>query len=48
MACHYLYLKDQREFFSMMKNRDLELIIKMVKCVKLFDNYYFYCQSDEI
>ena len=33
MACHYLYLKDQREFFSMMKERDPELIMKMVKCV---------------
>ena len=33
MACHYLSLKDQREFFNMMKNRDSELVIKMVKCV---------------
>jgi len=33
MACHYLYLKDQREFYGMMRQRDPELIIKMVKCV---------------
>ena len=33
MACHCLYLKDQREFFTLMKNRDSEIIMKMVKCV---------------
>jgi len=33
MACHYLYLKNQREFFNLMKERDPELIMKMVKCV---------------
>jgi len=33
MACHYLYLKDQREFFALMKSRDTDLIMKMVKCV---------------
>jgi hypothetical protein len=33
MACHYLYLKDQLEFYSMMRQRDPELIMKMVKCV---------------
>ena len=33
MACHYLYLKDQREFFSLMKERNSDLIMKMVKCV---------------
>ena len=33
MACHCLYLKDQREFFTLMKSRDPELIMKMVKCV---------------
>ena len=33
MACHYLYLTDQREFFSMMKERNSDLIMKMVKCV---------------
>jgi len=33
MACHYLYLKDQREFFTLMKERDSEIIMKMVKCV---------------
>lgn len=33
MACHYIYLRDQREFFEKMKNRDIDLIIKMTKCV---------------
>ena len=33
MACHCLMLKDQREFLQMMKERDSELILKMVKCV---------------
>ena len=33
MACHCLYLKDQREFFTLMKSRDTDLIMKMVKCV---------------
>jgi hypothetical protein len=33
MACHCLYLKDQREFFTLMKSRDPDLIMKMVKCV---------------
>jgi len=33
MACHCLYLKDQREFFTLMKNRDPDIIMKMVKCV---------------
>ena len=33
MACHCLYLKDQREFFTLMKGRDTDLIMKMVKCV---------------
>ena len=33
MACHCLYLKNQREFFELMKNRDPDLIMKMVKCV---------------
>ena len=33
MACHYLYLKNQREFFELMKGRDSDLIMKMVKCV---------------
>ena len=33
MACHCLYLKDQREFFTLMKQRDPDLIMKMVKCV---------------
>jgi len=33
MACHYLYLKNSNEFYSLMKQRDPELIMKMVKCV---------------
>jgi len=33
MACHCLMLKDQREFLQLMKERDSELILKMVKCV---------------
>ena len=33
MACHCLLLKDQREFFQMMKERYSDLILKMVKCV---------------
>ena len=33
MACHCLTLKDQREFFRLMKERDSDLILKMVKCV---------------
>ena len=33
MACHCLMLKDQREFFRLMKERDSDLILKMVKCV---------------
>ena len=33
MACHCLTLKDQREFFQLMKERDSDLILKMVKCV---------------
>lgn len=33
MACHYLHLKDQKEFFQLMKQRDIEIVMKMVKCV---------------
>jgi hypothetical protein len=33
MACHCLTLKDQREFFKLMKDRDRDMILKMVKCV---------------
>ena len=33
MACHCLMLKDQREFLQLMKERDSDLILKMVKCV---------------
>jgi hypothetical protein len=33
VACHCLYLKDQREFFTLMKERNSDLVMKMVKCV---------------
>jgi hypothetical protein len=33
MACHCLILKNQQEFFQMLKDRDNNLILKMVKCV---------------
>lgn len=33
MACHYLVLQDHKEFLTKMKNRDQELVLKMVKCV---------------
>ena len=33
MACHCLHLKDSKEFFALLKQRDPELILKMVKCV---------------
>jgi len=33
MACHCLSLKDQKEFYSLLKSRDSDLIVKMVRCV---------------
>jgi hypothetical protein len=33
MACHTIFAKDEKEFFLRMKNRDSEIILKMVKCV---------------
>ena len=33
MACHCLYLKNSNEFYSSLRNRDVDLITKMVKCV---------------
>jgi len=33
MACHYLHLKDSNEFFALLKNRDSDIILKMVRCV---------------
>lgn len=33
MACHSLYLTNSREFYSLMKNRDVDLTTKMVQCV---------------
>lgn len=33
MACHCLHLKDQKEFYTLLRERDPDMIIKMVKCV---------------
>lgn len=33
MACHNIYMKNEEEFFKRMKERDSDIIIKMVKCV---------------
>ena len=33
MAYHNLYLKNPKEFFELMKQRDPDLILKMTKCV---------------
>jgi hypothetical protein len=33
MACHTLFLTNQSEFFTMLKNREPDLVLKMVKCV---------------
>ena len=33
MACHTIYMKDEKEFFSKMKERDSDIIYKMVKCI---------------
>jgi len=33
MACWVLHLKDSLEFYSLLKARDPEMILKMVKCV---------------
>lgn len=33
MACHTIFMADEREFFKRVKERDPELILKMVKCV---------------
>ena len=33
MACHYLTMNDSREFYSRLKDRDPDLILKMAKCV---------------
>jgi hypothetical protein len=33
MACHCLTLKDSREFYALLKQRDPDMIMKMVKCV---------------
>ena len=32
MACHCLHLKDSKEFFKLLKDRDPDLVLKMVKC----------------
>ena len=33
MACHYLYLKNANEFYMKLKNREVDLVLKMTKCV---------------
>ena len=33
MACHYLTFDTSEEFFKSLKQRDSDLILKMVKCV---------------
>lgn len=33
MACHCLHLKNSQEFFDLLKQRDPEIISKMVRCV---------------
>ena len=33
MACHCLTLKDAHEFYSLLKQREPDLVLKMVKCV---------------
>ncbi len=33
MACHVLFYKNEKEFFELVRNRDPELILKLVKCV---------------
>lgn len=33
MACHYLIMENSKEFYTKLKNRDTDLILKMVKCV---------------
>ena len=33
MACHYLNLKDANEFYTKLKNREVDLVLKMAKCV---------------
>lgn len=33
MACHNIWMKNEDEFFEKMKDRDPEIVTKMVKCV---------------
>lgn len=33
MACHYLFLDNNKEFITKLQGRDIDLIVKMVKCV---------------
>jgi len=33
MACHCLLLENNRQFLQMMKDRNSDLILKMIKCV---------------
>ena len=33
MACHSIFINSEKEFFIKLKERDPELLLKMVKCV---------------
>ena len=33
MACHNIFLSNEKDFYQKMKDRDSDMIIKMVKCV---------------
>lgn len=33
MACHYLNLNNSQEFYGLIRQRDPDLVMKMVKCV---------------
>jgi galactitol-specific phosphotransferase system IIB component len=33
MACHYLTMKNADEFYMRLKSRDVDIVLKMVKCV---------------
>lgn len=33
MACHSIFISNEKEFLTKLKDRDPDLIIKMVKCV---------------
>lgn len=33
MACHVLFLKNEKEFFELLRERNPDLILKMTKCI---------------